>query len=137
MEFKYAAELKKRFACYGHFYELVFMNGDRAKCRSVLEIVDTDIPREVPSSISEMEPDAVVIMMNPGSSHPKDIYHIDKEIEYPRSVDSMRKDLVLTQPDNTQYAIPSPEASCKKPRPCQRSWGGMCTASSAVSAPPN
>jgi len=105
MDFQYAAELKKRFTCYGHFYELVLMNGDRVKCRSVLEIVDAGIPRDVPSSISEMEPDAVVIMMNPGSSHPKDIYHIDKEIEYPQTGDSMRKELVLTQPDNTQYQV--------------------------------
>ena len=105
MEFMYAAELKKRFACYGHFYELVFMNGERAKCRSVLEIVDTSIPQRNPAEISLMEPDVVVIMMNPGSSHPKDIYHLDKEIEYPRTTDSRRKELVLTQPDNTQYQV--------------------------------
>ena len=64
MEFMYAAELKKRFTCYGHFYELLLMNGERAKCRSVLEIVDTSIPQGNPSAISEMEPDVVVIMMN-------------------------------------------------------------------------
>lgn len=105
MEFLYAAELKKRFTCYGHFYELVMMDGKRAKCRSVLEIVEASIPQENPSDISGMEPDAVVIMMNPGSSHPKDIYHIDSEIEYPQSNGSMRKELVLTQPDNTQYQV--------------------------------
>ena len=105
MEFLYAAELKKQFSCYGHFYELVMMTGERAKCRSVLEIVDRSIPQENPSDISEMKPDVVVIMMNPGSSHPKDIYHIDEEIEYPRSGGSMRKELVLTQPDNTQYQV--------------------------------
>ncbi len=105
MKFQYAAELKKQFSCYGHFYELVLLNGDRLKCRSVLEIVDAGISREVPSDLSEMQPDVVVVMMNPGSSHPKDIYHMDKEIEYPRSDSSMRKELVLTQPDNTQYQI--------------------------------
>lgn len=105
MNFQYAAELKKRFACYGHFYELVFMSGARAKCRSVLEIVAPSMSRDNPSDISEMEPDAVVVMMNPGSSHPKDIYHIDNEIEYPRSSGSIRKKLVLTQPDNTQYQV--------------------------------
>ena len=105
MEFLYAAELKKRFTCYGHFYELVLMNGERAKCRSVLEIVDTSIPQEEPSDISERQPDVVVVMMNPGSSHPKDIYHIDQEIEYPQSGASVRKVLVLTQPDNTQYQV--------------------------------
>lgn len=105
MDFLYAAELKKRFACYGHFYELVMMNGDRAKCRSVLEMVDHSISQERPSDISLLKPDVVVIMMNPGSSHPKDIYHIDGEIEYPQKAGSLRKELVLTQPDNTQYQI--------------------------------
>ena len=105
MDFLYAAELKKRFTCYGHFYEMVMMNGERAKCRSVLEIVDAPIPQVDPSAISRMEPDAVVIMMNPGSSHPKDIYHLDSEIEYPQSNGSICKELVLTQPDNTQYQI--------------------------------
>ena len=105
MNFQYAAELKKRFTCYGHFYELVLLSGERLKCRSVLEIVDADIFREVPSDVSEMHPDAVVVMMNPGSSHPKDIYHMDKEVEYPESGGSLRKELVLTQPDNTQYQI--------------------------------
>lgn len=105
MDFLYAAELKKRFTCYGHFYELILMNGERARCRSVLEIVDTTIPQEKPADISEREPDVVVIMMNPGSSHPKDIYHIDEEIEYPRREKALRKELVLTQPDNTQYQV--------------------------------
>ncbi len=102
MEFVYAAELKKQFSCYGHFYELVMMNGDRVKCRSVLEIVDASLPQESPSDLSERKPDAVVIMMNPGSSHPKDIYHVDAEIEYPQPNHSPRKTLVLTQPDKTQ-----------------------------------
>jgi hypothetical protein len=105
MEFLYAAELKKRFACYGHFYELVMLNGERAKCRSVLEIVDGSISHENPAEISRREPDVVVIMMNPGSSHPKDIYHVDAEIEYPQRNFSSRKELVLTQPDNTQYQV--------------------------------
>jgi hypothetical protein len=105
MDFLYAAELKKQFSCYGHFYELVTMGGERARCRSVLEIVDRSVPQEHPSDISLMKPDVVVVMMNPGSSHPRDIYHIDGEIEYPQSGGSMRKELVLTQPDNTQYQI--------------------------------
>lgn len=105
MEFLYAAELKKQFTCYGHFYECLLMNGEHAKCRSVLEIVDATIPQHIPSDISQMEPDVVVIMMNPGSSHPKDIFHVDEDIEYPSSARSMRKELVLTQPDNTQYQV--------------------------------
>ena len=105
MDFIYAAELKKRFTCYGHFYELLTMTGERVSCRSVLEIVDRSIEQENPSNLSEQIPDAVVIMMNPGSSHPKEIYHVDAEIEYPQSGTSLRKELVLTQPDNTQYQL--------------------------------
>jgi hypothetical protein len=105
MDFIYAPELKKSFTCYGHFYELLLLNGERVKCRSVLEIVDSSIPQLNPSDISEREPDAVVIMMNPGSSRPMDIYHIDEDIEYPQAGASMRKELVLTQPDNTQYQV--------------------------------
>jgi hypothetical protein len=105
MDFLYARELKTRFTCYGHFYELLLMNGERALCRSVLEIVDSSIAQSNPSDISEMEPDVVVVMMNPGSSHPKDIHHIDEQLEYPRAGTSPRKKLVLTQPDNTQYQV--------------------------------
>jgi hypothetical protein len=105
MEFLYAAELKKRYTCYGHFYELVMMSGERVKCRSVLEIVDATIPQENPSDISEMKPDVVAVMMNPGSSHPRDIYHMDDEITYPQTARRARKELVLTQPDNTQYQL--------------------------------
>ncbi|MDF7823670.1 hypothetical protein P4B35_06555 [Pontiellaceae bacterium B12227] len=105
MEFMYAAELKKRFTCYGHFYELALMNGETAKCRSVLEIVDTSIPQADPSALAERTPDVVVIMMNPGSSRPKVEGHVDEVLEYPRSGNPMQKTLVLTQPDNTQYQV--------------------------------
>lgn len=103
MDFVYAADLKKRYTCYGHFYELEFMNGERVKCRSVLEIVDGEIPQLDPSAISVMEPDVVVIMMNPGSSHPKDKHYEPELFSYPQPVGV--KELVLTQPDNTQYQV--------------------------------
>lgn len=105
MEFLYASELKKRFACYGHFYELELINGDRAKCRSVLEIVDRTVPQEAPSDISELEPDAVVVMMNPGSSHPIGYPDDGERIRYPRAGETRRKRLVPTRPDNTQYQV--------------------------------
>lgn len=105
MEFMYAAELKKRFTCYGHFYELGLMSGGTAQCRSVLEIVDTTISQDDPSAISERAPDVVVIMMNPGSSRPKVEGHVDRVIEYAAGDPFRRKELVLTQPDNTQYQV--------------------------------
>lgn len=105
MEFLYAAELKKRFTCFGHFYELELMNGERARCRSVLEIVEREIPQETPSNISLMTPDVVVIMMNPGSSHPKNLEYVPEAITYPQKSGTLKKELVLTQPDNTQYQV--------------------------------
>ena len=105
MEFIYAKELKKQFICYGHFYELLLPDTQRLKCRSVLEIVDSHIPQELPSPISLMQPDAVVVMMNPGSSHPKNLQHIDETISYSDTSQKGQKNLVLTQPDNTQYQI--------------------------------
>ncbi len=105
MEFLYAAELKKRFDCFGHFYELGLMNGEVAKCRSVLEIVDGTVPRTDLSAISEMPPDVVVVMMNPGSSHPTVAGHVDERIDYPQGGAPRRKALVPTRPDNTQYQV--------------------------------
>ncbi|MDF7808077.1 hypothetical protein P4E94_11555 [Pontiellaceae bacterium B12219] len=105
MNFLYAADLKKRFTCYGHFYELAFMNGETAQCRSVLEIVDRSIAQGNPAAISQMIPDVVVIMMNPGSSRPKEDGHVDEVLTFPRVGTAFPKELVLTQPDNTQYQI--------------------------------
>jgi len=105
MNFMYAAELKKRFSCYGHFYELVLGRGERAKCRSVLELVDRSVSWLVPAELSELTPDAVVIMMNPGSSHPKETGYVPATIAYPQGAAAFPKDLVPTQPDNTQYQV--------------------------------
>lgn len=105
MNFLYAAELKKQFTCYGHFYELALMNGETVQCRSVLEIVDQSIPQDSPSALAGMIPDVVVIMMNPGSSRPKVEGHVDDVLTYPGSGNPMMKRLVLTQPDNTQYQV--------------------------------
>ena len=73
--FIYAAELKKTFRCYGHFYRLNIEGQEPLLCRSVLEI--TSLPREAVGAATDPDdlfaapsaerslPDAVVIMMNP------------------------------------------------------------------------
>lgn len=104
--FIYAAELKKQFKCYGHFYRLVLGDGSRADCRSVLEIVDFTIKTPDLSTLSEASPDAIIIMMNPGSSRPMDKRHTDEEISYSgKSASTLPKTLVLTLPDTTQYQV--------------------------------
>lgn len=124
--FAYASELKKNFRCYGHFYRLKIDGAEPQLCRSVLEI--TSLPREavgakrgpddlfsaafrdahtcasVKKPDSQSLPDAVVIMMNPGSSRPLEDGDTDRLLAMPLP-DGFRKPLVLTQPDNTQYQI--------------------------------
>ncbi len=120
-EFLYAAELKKTFRCYGHFYRLNIEGVEPLLCRSMLEI--TSLPREAvgagidpddlfshsePNHTSEgvvrYLPDAVVIMMNPGSSRPIEEGDTNSLLDMPLP-DGFNKPLVLTQPDNTQYQI--------------------------------
>jgi hypothetical protein len=112
--FAYAAELKKTFRCYGHFYRLHVEGIEPQLCRSVLEI--TSLPREAVGAKSDPDdlfsapgatrnlPDAVVIMMNPGSSRPIEEGDTDSLLSMPLSA-GFQKPLVLTQPDNTQYQI--------------------------------
>ncbi len=110
----YAADLKKIFRCYGHFYRLNIDAPEPLLCRSTLEI--TSLPRnavgagagprdlfsglETPLSL----PDAIVIMMNPGSSRPIEPGDTDSRLTMPLPA-GFQKPLVLTQPDNTQYQI--------------------------------
>ncbi|MCU0856994.1 MAG: hypothetical protein MUC65_01135 [Pontiellaceae bacterium] len=118
--FTYAAELKKTFRCYGHFYRLHIAGIEPQLCRSVLEI--TSLPREAVGAGTDLDgnlfsahtcagvkkeknlPDAVVIMMNPGSSRPIEEGDTDSLLTMPLPA-GFRKPLVLTQPDNTQYQI--------------------------------
>jgi len=119
--FIYAAELKKTFRCYGHFYRLNVEGADPLLCRSLLEI--TSLPREAVGAgagtddlfnrsggnhtsegVVQSLPDAVVIMMNPGSSRPLEDGDTKDLLTMPLS-DDFKKPLVLTQPDNTQYQL--------------------------------
>ncbi len=100
MGFIYADELKKEFDVFGHFYDL-HINGQKFKCRSVLEIIRKGF-KELPGQ----RPNAVVVMMNPGSSRPNDKNYKEKvftlkEIEFR----NWSKELVSTRPDNAQYQI--------------------------------
>jgi len=121
-EFLYAAELKKTFRCYGHFYRLNIKGTDPLLCRSALEI--TSLPREAVGAGTNPDdlftsarsvnhtlegmvkslPDAVVIMMNPGSSRPIEEGDTNSLLTMPLP-DGFKKPFVLTQPDNTQYQL--------------------------------
>ena len=96
-EFIPAKLLKQQFRVTGHFYNVV-VYGQCLPCRSSLEIV-----REAAfAHPSESDPDAIVVMMNPGSSQPLD--QLPEEVrhgQFPLG----RKRLVPTKPDTTQYQI--------------------------------
>jgi hypothetical protein len=101
-EFIPAAELKKIYGIYGHFYSVDLAAGDRIHCRSVLEILSKEsLPSEI-NLVSNKKPDAVVIMMNPGSSKPlEEVNNIISE----KQISQLKSSLVLTRPDTTQYQV--------------------------------
>ena len=100
VEFIYADELKKLFNVYGHFYDLRI--GDKEfKCRSVLEIVAKEIKAH-----TRHLPDAVFIMMNPGSSRPLDRNYKERIFDIATTHSGgCARDVIPTRPDNAQYQI--------------------------------
>jgi hypothetical protein len=65
-----ADELKRSYGVFGHFYSVELASRQVVDCRSVLELVAKPrIPKDH-SELSALSPDAVLIMMNPGSSRP-------------------------------------------------------------------
>jgi hypothetical protein len=98
-----AADLKKRFSVFGHFYQ-ISLGGESVGCRSLLELVSQDTMPVDPNELAHSKPDLLVIMMNPGSSRPLDGTYqppaVTHHLEIPKS-----REWVATQPDNTQYQI--------------------------------
>jgi hypothetical protein len=105
-----ASELKAEFDIFGHFYSVELAPNNIVECRSVLEITaKSSVPANT-SVICKRKPDAVFIMMNPGSSRPlvevKNHIHADAIHELPIS-------LVPTKPDTTQYQVMRMMHFCK------------------------
>lgn len=97
-----AAELKSRYAVFGHFYSVRISRSQIVDCRSVLEIVAPDrVPANL-SMISQQKPDAIFIMMNPGSSQP--LVDVNNQI-HAASIHQLPISLVPTKPDTTQYQV--------------------------------
>ncbi|MBF0460739.1 MAG: DUF1643 domain-containing protein [Magnetococcales bacterium] len=97
-----ADDLKKLFGVYGDFYEV--MLGEQAyACRSVLELIAHARTPADPDRIHALQPDVLVIMMNPGSSKPLVPGYCPRRVgtEGPGS----QPQRVLTRPDNTQYQV--------------------------------
>ena len=97
-----AAELKGHYGVFGHFYSVELASGEIVECRSVLEIADRSITPNDHSELSQRSPDAVFIMMNPGSSKP--LVEVHNRI-HARKIHQLAISLVPTKPDITQYQV--------------------------------
>lgn len=101
-EFISADELKQTYGVFGHFYSVVLASKEVVECRSVLEIATKARTPKDHSELSLLNPDAVFIMMNPGSSRP--LVEFDNRI-HARAIHKLTISLVPTKPDTTQYQV--------------------------------
>ena len=90
------------FIYYGHFYRLT-IGDDIYCCRSTLEIVRSEISN--PCTLLDNYPDAVFVMLNPGSSRPYNGQEPSNSISPCQIDNDVRSNLVLACPDPTQKAI--------------------------------
>jgi len=97
-----AEQLKNRYGVFGHFYSVELASREIIECRSVLEIATKSRTPKDHSELSLQSPDAVFIMMNPGSSKP--LVEISNRIRA-RTIDKLAISLVPTKPDTTQYQV--------------------------------
>lgn len=98
------------FIYFGHFYRLA-IGGVEYSCRSTLEIVSSSCQAlaaeavQDPGMLLDRQPDAVVVMLNPGGSYPCDCQEPTNCITSSQIDDDARSNLVLTRPDATQTEI--------------------------------
>ena len=97
-----AKELKQSYGVFGHFYSVELASKEVVECRSVLEIASHDHVPTDHSELSALRPDAVFIMMNPGSSRP--LVEVNNRIRA-RAIHKLPISLVPTKPDKTQYQV--------------------------------
>ena len=93
-----ANELKQNYRVFGHFYSVELASKEVVECRSVLEIASKTHASKEHSELSVLHPEAVFIMMNPGSSRP--LVEVNNHIRA-RAIRKLRVSLVPTKPDTT------------------------------------
>ena len=98
-----AAQLKQHFHCYGYFYGLQLDDRTVIPCRSILELLDRSIAQ--PEHAESRKPDAIAVMMNPGSSRPIDGDPLGPVFNAAEWNAATKRVLVPTRPDTTQYQI--------------------------------
>jgi len=97
-----ADKLKQKYGVFGHFYSVELASKEVVECRSVLEIASKTLAPKEHSELSQLRPDAVFIMMNPGSSRP--LVEVNNRIRA-RAIHKLPISLVPTKPDTTQYQV--------------------------------
>lgn len=102
VDFIPAEALKSKFGVFGHFYSVQVAPKKVVECRSVLEIVESDHAPQKAAALSIRKPDAVFVMMNPGSSRP--LTEVDNRI-HAKVIYDLAISLVPTKPDTTQYQV--------------------------------
>jgi hypothetical protein len=109
-EFIIAEELKKEFSVFGSFYNIKTNSSDFIECRNNLEIFKKEYFTDLGDTHNQCDeiPDALAIMMNPGSSRPnkklKD--YIEPTFKKNDLADEIFSNLmVIAKPDTTQYQI--------------------------------
>lgn len=102
VDFIPAEALKGKFDVFGHFYSVQVASKRIVECRSVLEIVEQAETPDETSELSNRKPDAVFIMMNPGSSRP--LVEVNNSI-HSEAIHELPISLVPTKPDTTQYQV--------------------------------
>ena len=100
MRFIPAGQLKDKFAVFGHFYSVQVAPRKWIECRSVLEIMEAE--HAPAKALSDRRPDAIFIMMNPGSSRP--LTDVNNRIRA-EAIHQFQMSLVPTKPDTTQYQV--------------------------------
>ena len=97
-----AFKLKQHYGVFGHFYSVELFSKEVVECRSVLEIGSKIHTPKEHSELSVLRPDAVFIMMNPGSSRP--LVEVKNHV-HAKMIRKLSVSLVPTKPDTTQYQV--------------------------------
>lgn len=97
-----ASEIKNKYAVLGHFYSIQLPANEVVECRSVLEIIKKERTPAVHDLVSALKPDAIFVMMNPGSSRP--LVEVENPIHF-KDMGALPISLVPTKPDTTQYQV--------------------------------
>ena len=97
-----AQVLKEKYEILGNFYSVEISPDCIIECRNVLEIVAKPLSTSQIRLIPKQRPDAIFVMMNPGSSQP--LVDVDYRVKA-EQIGDLSITLVPTKPDTTQYQV--------------------------------